>query len=272
MKKVLLFGGIAVLVLAGAAYVTMQFFLGSIVKAGVNRLGPVMTQTTVELQGAHVSPLSGVGTLNGLTVGNPKGWSDANALRLAKIHLNVQPSSLFRDTIVINEIVIDQPEFVYETKIVSSNIGDILKNIEQSMGGNKAAEPTAKSGKPLKMIVKKFTLRNGKVTVGLGGQAVAMPMPPVELTDIGVAEGGTTPTGVALAVMRSVTGSVIVASKDALLKLGGTSGVAAADIAKKTGAAAGEISKKGIDAVKGLFGGKKKEADTPAPAPAPATP
>jgi len=38
---------------------------------------------------------------------------------------------------VINELVIEQPEFLYETKIVSSNIGDLLKNIEQSMGARK---------------------------------------------------------------------------------------------------------------------------------------
>jgi hypothetical protein len=268
MKKILLFGGLAVLVLAIAAYVTLQFFLGSIVTAGVNRFGPVMTQSPVELKSAQLSPLTGVGTLSGLTVGNPKGWTTPHALRLSKIHVDVEPSSLFRDLVIINEIVIDQPEFIYETKIVASNIGDLLSNIEQATGGNKAAEPASKDGKPLKMIVKKFTLRNGKVTVGLGAQAVAMPMPPVELTDIGVAEGGATPAGVAFAVMRSITTSVVVASKDALIKVGGTSGAAAADAAKKTGAAAAEAAKQGINAVKGLFGGKKKEpTESPAPAP-----
>ncbi|MEO5961346.1 MAG: hypothetical protein ABIZ49_13705 [Opitutaceae bacterium] len=268
MKKFILFGGLALLVLAAAGYVTMRFFLGSIVKTGVNRLGPHMTQTTVELQGAKISPLSGVGTLDGLTVGNPKGWSAANAVRLAKIHIDVEPSSLFRDIIIVNEIVIDQPEITYETKFVSSNIGDILKNIEQATGGGKPTDPAAKGEKPLKMIVKKFSLRNGKVTLGVVGTAVAMPLPLIELTDLGVAEGGITPAGVLGAVMRDVLSSIIGATKDALLKVGSTSGVAAADVAKKTGAAAGEISKKGIDAVKGFFGGKKKTPDTPAPAPA----
>src|SRR5947208_14700191 len=107
MKKILLFGGIFVVVLAIAAYVTMQFFLGGIVKAGVNKFGPGITQTKVELQAANISPLSGEGTLTGLAVGNPTGWSATDAFRLGKVHIDVEPFSLFKDHIVINELTID---------------------------------------------------------------------------------------------------------------------------------------------------------------------
>lgn len=248
MKKVLIYGLGGLVVLALVAYVTLQFFLGSIVKAGVNKFGPAITQTKVELQGAQLSPLSGAGTLNGITVGNPANWSTNNAFYLGKVHVDVQPFSIFGDHIVINELVIEQPEFNYETKIVSSNIGDLLKNIEKSMGAEKAGEePKAKNGKPLKLEVKKFILRDGKVRVGVGAAAVTMPMPPIELTDVGTAQGGVTPAGLAFAVMRSVTASVVTASTDALKNVGSTSGAAAAEAAKQAG-----------EAIKGLFGGKKK--------------
>jgi len=247
MKKFLVYGGVALLVILIVGYVTMQFFLGSIVKAGVNKFGPSMTQTKVELQGANISPLSGAGTLTGLTVGNPTGWSAENAFYLGKVHVDLEPFSVFGDHIVINEITIDQPEFTYETKLVASNIGDLLKNIEQATGGNRAAEPTAKNGKPIKMVVKKFILRNGKVTLGIGPTAITLPMPPLEINDIGTAENGVTPAGVVFAVMRSVTTNIVAASTQALTKVGGTTGAAAAEAAKQAG-----------DAIKGLFGGKKK--------------
>jgi hypothetical protein len=244
MKKVLIFGVLAFLLVA---YLTMQFFLGSIVKAGVNRFGPGITQTKVELEGANLSPLSGAGTLTGLTVGNPQGWSSPNAFRLGKVHINMQPFSIFSDHIVINEIVIEQPEFTYETKIVSSNISDLLKNIEQALGAqNAGTEPKAKNGKPLKLEVKHFVLRNGKVTLGVGTQMITMPMPPVEIRDLGTGQGGITPAGLAVAMMRSVTPSVIAASTEALTKVGGTSGAAAAEAAKQA-----------TQAIKSLFGGKK---------------
>ena len=253
MKKPLFISALVIVVLVAAAYVTLQFFLGSIVKAGVNKFGPAMTQTRVELQGARLSPLSGEGTLTGLVVGNPQGWSNADAVRLGTVRISMEPFSVFKDHIVINEVVIDQPEFLYETKLVASNIGDILKNIEAAMGGNKAAEPQ-QDGKPVKMVIKKFTLRDGKVTLGVGTAALPLPMPPVELTDIGTKEGGITPAGVAFAVMRSVTTSVVAATTQALTKLGGTGGASAAEAARQVG-----------DAIKGLFSGGKKTEPAPAP-------
>ncbi len=247
MRKKLLYvaGGLAVL--AVAVFVGLEFFLGSIVTAGVNRFAPQITQTKVELAGAHISPLSGVGTLTGLYVGNPKGWASDKAFYLGKIHVDVAPFSLLGDHIIINEITIDQPEFVYETKIVASNIGDLLKNIEQTTGGGTTGPAaTTKSGKPIKMVVKKFVLQNGRVTLGVGPAAFTIPMPPVTLTDLGTAENGITPGAVAVAVMRSVTPSIVAASTQALTKVGGTTGAAAAEAAKQAGAA-----------IKNLFGGKK---------------
>ena len=248
MKKVLLYGVGTLLLLAIVAYVVLQFFLGSMVKAGVNKFGPSITQTKVELQGANLSPLSGRGTLTALAVGNPAGWAPGNAFYLGTVHIDMEPFSVFKDHIVINEIIIDQPEFMYDTKIVSSNIGDLLKNIEQSMGAETGGnQPQAKNGKPLKMEVKHFVLRNGKITLGVGGKAITLPMPPVELTNVGTNEGGVSPAGVAFAVMRSVTSSVVAATTEALGKVGGTSGASAAEAAKQA-----------TEAIKGLFGGKKK--------------
>ena len=257
MKKILGISVLAVLVLVVGLYITMQFFLGSIVKAGVNKFGPSITQTRVELQGANISPLSGAGTLTGIVVGNPQGWSQADAFRLGKVHISMEPFSVFKDHIVINELTIEQPEFLYETKIVASNIGDLLKNIEKSIGG-KDAEAKTKDGKPIKMVVRKLVLKDGKVTLGVGGAGgvVTMPMPPLNMTDIGTAEGGITPAQVVYAIMRSVTTSVVSASTGALAKLGGTTGAASLEGAKQVGSA-----------IKGIFGGSKKPAE-----PAPATP
>jgi len=255
MKKILGYSTVIVLVLAVGLYVTMQYFLGSIVKAGVNKFGPGITQTRVMLAGANVSPLSGEGTLTGLAVGNPAGWSPADALRLGEVHINLEPMSVFKDIIVINQLTIEKPEFVYETKIVASNIADLLKNIEQSMGG-KNADPKTNDGKPIKLIVKKLVLKEGRVTLGVAGTAMTMPMPAIDMVDIGVKEGGVTPAQLAYAIMRHVVPGVVSASTGALAKLGGTTGAATLEGAKQVG-----------EAIMGIFGGQKKTTE-----PAPTTP
>lgn len=248
MKKFLGYSALVVVLLLVALYVTMQFFLGGIVKSAVNKFGPTVTQTKVVLEGANISPLSGVGTLNGLSVGNPSGWSQADAFRLAKVHVDMEPFSLMKETIVINELIVERPEFLYETKIVSSNIGDLLKSIEQTMGSGKADQPKTKDGKPIKLIVKKLVLKDGRVTLGAGGQAVAIPLPQIDMADVGVKEGGVTPAQLAVAIMRHVTPNIVAASMQALGKAGGTSGAAAVEGAKQVG-----------EAIKGLFGGEKKK-------------
>ena len=241
-KKVLWACGIIVALLA-VAYLCVAFFLGSIVKAAVNRFGPALTQTKLELASASLSPFSGSGTLSGLFVGNPQGWSSDKAFYLTQVHIEVVPSSIFKETIIVNEITIDGPQFVYETKIVASNIGDLLKNIQKGAGGEAAApQPVSKSGSPLKFVVKKFRLVNGTVTLGVGDKAITLPMPPVSLDDVGTSEGGVTSGQLALAVMRSVTSNIVSATTQAAGKVGSTLGAAAGNSAKSAG-----------DAIKGLF-------------------
>ncbi|MDB6167872.1 MAG: hypothetical protein JWM88_736 [Verrucomicrobia bacterium] len=244
MKKFLKYTVATVLVLALVAYIGVAFFLGSIVKAGVNRVGPKLTQTKVELAGAHISPLSGSGTLSGLSVGNPAGWSDGNAFYLGSMHIDVKPLSLLGDHIVVNDLDIDRAEFNYETKIVSSNINDLLKNIEARTGGDK--EATAANGKQKKFEVHHLRLTNAKVTVGLGATALPLSMPPIEMTDLGTAEGGITAEQLAFAVMRKVTSGVVAATTQAAGQIGSTGGAAAVEKAKKAG-----------ESIKKLFGSGK---------------
>jgi len=247
MKKLLLIGGIIV-GLGIVGVVVTSFFLGNIVTAGVNRFGPQITQTSVVLQSASISPLNGSGTLSGLVVGNPKGWSEAPICALGKIHLDVQPFSILGDHVIINEISIDAPEFNYETKIVASNVGDLLKNIEALTGSASTPQATAKNGKPIKFEVKRFRLQNGWVRVGVGPAALKLPMPPLSLDNLGTSEGGITPDQLTFAIMRALTPNIIAATTQAAGKLVPTAGAAAVEGVKQLGAG-----------IKGMFGGEKKE-------------
>jgi hypothetical protein len=103
-----------------------------------------------------------------------------------------------------------------------------------------------KQGKPLKFIVKHFSLTNGTVTLGIGPTALTLPMPPITLEDIGTQEGGISSAELAFALMRSMTGDIVTATTNAAGKIGSTMGAAAGNSAKSAG-----------EAVKDLFGGKK---------------
>lgn len=244
MKKTLIVLGLGGLIVAIAVYIGVAYFLGSIVKAGVNNFGPKLTQTKVVLSGANLSPLTGSGTLSGLTVGNPAGWSNGNAFSLGQVHVDLEPFSIFGDHVVINEITIDEPVFNYETKIVTSNIKDLLKNIEQFTGKGQTA--ATKEGKPIKFVVKKFRLTNAKATLGVGVAALPVPLPPVSLDNLGVDKGGITADQLATEIMTSVLGSIVNGTANALMQVGGTAGAGSLEKTKET-------AKQAADAIKGLF-------------------
>ena len=77
VKKILLAGGIGLLVLIVVAVIVVGLFLGKIVKAGVERVGPKITQTTLTVDAVDLSLLTGSATVKNLVVGNPArqiGW------------------------------------------------------------------------------------------------------------------------------------------------------------------------------------------------------
>jgi hypothetical protein len=243
MKKFLLLGGLGVLVLLGAVYIGVAFFLGGIAKGAVNQLGPKITQSTVVLESATISPLSGVGTLTGFTVGNPAGWSSTPALRLGRVHLALAPKTVFSDVIVIEELTIERPEFNYETRLVSSNIADLLANVEKFTGAGK--ETTKTEGPPKKFIVKKLRFVEGKATVAVGGAALPVPLPEIKLDNVGLQEGGLTGAQLSAVVLRDVLRTIVKAATEAR-------GLTGADSLEKTKEAAKQLG----ESVKDLFNRK----------------
>ncbi len=248
MKKFLIILGVLA-VLGIVAVVLVSMNLGKIVTAGVNRFGPSLTQTTLTLDSATISPFNGVGTLNRLVVGNPKGWSNSPLCSVANIHIDVVPSSLTGDHIIINEITIEAPEFNYETKIIASNVNDLLKNIDQALGSGPTPDPKspapATGSAQKKFAIKKLRVVDGKVRVGLIGTATNVTLPVIEINELGTKEGGVTAAEAASILMKQIVRHVVSATAGAAGDLGMTGGAAAAEGVKKAG-----------DAIKGFFGGK----------------
>lgn len=209
MKKLLKI--LAVLFLLGviATVVVGFFFLGPIVTKTVNTVGPKVTGTKVELDSTRVSPLTGGATLAGLFVGNPEGWTGDKAFYLGEVRASMKPTSLLGDHVIVNEVFVDGPEFVYERRLLGgSNIDALLKQIEENTGGGATppttTEPDGEVKKPIKFAIKSFRLQNAKMTLIAGGRTVTLPLPPLTITDLGVAEGGITADQVAAKVLKQV--------------------------------------------------------------------
>ena len=85
-------------------------------------------------------------------------------------------------------------------------------------------------------------MTGGTVTLGVGPTSVTVPMPPIELNNVGGDEGITSDQ-LAVAVMRAVSADVLQTVVQAATKVGGN-----------LGGAAGDAAKNAANSLKGLFG------------------
>ena len=233
IKKLALAFAIVVIAIAGAAYYFASN-LDSLVKAVVERYGSEATRARVTLNAVELSPTSGSGRLQGLTVGNPKGFNTAEAISLGDIQVALDISTLQSNPIVIKQVLITQPAVTYEYAGSGSNLETIQKNVQAYAakfggGSQPATEQGAAGGKTAaaaerKVIIERLVVTDGKIGIShaaLQGRSLSSPLPTIELKDIGKDKGGATPAEVAEKVIGTISAQASrVASSDLQKQLG----------------------------------------------------
>src|SRR5438128_11352054 len=94
MTKLILRVIVVLFVLLVVAVGASIYFLGSIVKKGVETVGPQITGTEIKLDSATLSLLSGSGKLKGLLVGNPVGFKTESAIKVGSVSVGVVAGSV----------------------------------------------------------------------------------------------------------------------------------------------------------------------------------
>lgn len=259
IKKLALAFAIVVIAIAGAAYYFASN-LDSLVKAVVERYGSEATQARVTLKAVELSPASGTGRLQGLTVGNPKGFNTAEAISLGDIQVALDISTLQSNPIVIKEVLITKPAVTYEYVGSGSNLEAIQKNVQayaakfgggsQSSGAQRAKGDKTEAAAERKVVIERLVVRDGNIGIShaaLQGRSLSSPLPLLELKDIGKDKGGATPAEVAEKVIGTISAQASrVASSDLQKQLGAALKEQAGNIGGAAGGAA--------DRLKGLLG------------------
>ena len=259
--KTLLKVGAVLVVLFIIAVVVVTANLGTMIKAGVETVGPEITGTSVKLDGVDLSLLSGEGRLTGLVVGNPQGFQAASALKLADAKISVDLQSALSDKLIIKEILIDGPEITYEGGPSGNNFTKIQENVAaftKKAGAQGGAEPKAEKKEPggKKVQINDFILKNAKVNAStslLKGQTFTIPLPDIHLKDIGKESKGATVGEASAQVFTAINKSVIsaVTGSGKLLEKGVE---AVSEAAKGLGSEAEKSGSKAVEGLKGLFG------------------
>lgn len=175
MKKGLF---ILLLVLAAGIF-AYTFSVNRFVASNIEQYGAELTGNPVTVEKVRISPFNGSGTIYGLTVENPDGFSDGHAVSINQISLKVDLLTLISDEVVIEELLIDEMTMNVEQNVTRNNLFIILNHM------NEVTETeTTETG----LIIELFRLNSGTVELVMNnesGESRTINVESFEMTDIG---------------------------------------------------------------------------------------
>jgi hypothetical protein len=212
--------------------VASMFFLGSIVKNGVETVGPRVTLVEVKLDSADVWLLPGRAQLNGLSIGNPPGYKARVAIKVDDINVRLNTMSALSDKVIIDSVTVNSPEITIEGGLKKNNLTQIQKNVNDYVGSHAASSQTETKpaaspsavGKPgRKFQINELVITGARLHIaGLfaTGASVTIPLPDIHLVNLGAGQAGITSPEVAQKVLTALLGSIATNAADAIGKLG----------------------------------------------------
>lgn len=222
MKALKILIGLVVVVVIAVVVIAMLFLnnINQLTVDTVQDQGSAMLKTEVKLQAANIELTKGKGSLQNLTVANPSGFSQANAVEMGAVILHIDPESLLGDVKVIKEISVDGAKLLAEQKnLKDTNLQALLDNIQQSAGPAKEAA-SAEKGPDVRLMVEKFRFTNGQLNLKsaqFGERSINLPT--IALDNIGDKTTGLTPEQLGQAVVAPLLEQVKAAVTKELTEL-----------------------------------------------------
>ena len=189
-----------------AAGVWLYLSLDHVVKRAIEKYVPEILQATVELDAVKLSPADGAGAVNGLRIGNPKGFGAPHAATVGTIALAVDPTTVVKDVVLVRRIAVERPSITYEPGAKGSNFDVLQRNVERYVG----AGGDTKGGR--RLIVESLVIRGARVTyapqVGRGTATISFDLPDIQLRDVGKSRGGVTPGELAKIIVDALAARI----------------------------------------------------------------
>jgi len=256
MRKVLwILGGLVVLAIIAGIVVVLS--LDSIVKTGINTVGPRVAKVPLSVEKVRISLLGGSFAIEGLKMGNPPGFQTPNSFTAGKIRVDAKLRSLLSDEMIIPLIEVEQPAVTLEFSGTKTNMGEIMKGLQTP-----APQPEKEQKAQKKMRIGLIKVAGTKVSIaGLPAVgSVGVPVPDIQISNVGTGGQGATPQEVASRTLTAIyeavagaVGSVLSAEQLNVLKGGLSDALKAGqgaieDGAKKAKEAASGVQK-GIESI-----------------------
>ena len=251
MKRILLFGILAFVLFVGATIWFGLSQLDGLVADAIETQGSEISGVPVRVGSVKIELAEGRGTISGLRVGNPEGFSAGDAFTLGEITVDIDPASITSSPVVIDALTVNAPKALFEMDARGrSNFDVIRENVERysdsdasdSSGTGSGSGDGEESSEEVRLAIRKFRFEDGRVITNVSavhedaGQQ-ELDLPPIALNDVGGRQG-VTPSELGSTALDAFTKSVVGSvakneARKALEKFGGEAGKAAGELLDK---------------------------------------
>jgi hypothetical protein len=105
---------LVVVAVIGAGVFWLTGNIDGLIEKAIEKYGSAMTQAKVSVGAVKIAPADGKGIISDLVIGNPAGFKTAHAMKVSRIEVDIDITSLTKDVIVIRRIAIIAPDMSYE--------------------------------------------------------------------------------------------------------------------------------------------------------------
>ena len=187
MKRLVLL--LVAAVFLGALYLVLS--LDARVARAIEESASRSLGAAVQVEGVDLALTEGRGTIRGLTVANPEGFSEGDLFRFSEIELAVETASVGEQPFRVTDVRIGKSAVRFEvTESGDSNIEHIVHHL--SSHSAKDADETG-GKEPQRVAIGKLRFEGGEVLVWRQGddEPDTVELPPLEMADIGGDDGAT---------------------------------------------------------------------------------
>ena len=189
--------------------------IDDLLKMGIEKAGTEALQAPVTIQKLKISMLSGAGTIEGLEIGTPTGFSVPCSLRINQADIAINTAASEEDRIVIQHIRLNEPDIHLEVGPGGTNLSQIAKNaratadsVAPSSGESPAPTSRSKPEKEIKLQVDELLITGAKVNASAGvlpGAQASVTLPEIKLTGLGAGPEGLTPAELTAVILSKLS-------------------------------------------------------------------
>jgi len=250
----------------GIALLTYVYF-DQLIRRSVEVAGSSALGTPVTVTGASLSPLTGRGSVRGLSIANVEGYDAPYAIALESLDFDVSLLSLLTDVIEITRIEVSDARVNYESRVITDNIRALLDNLPSATAAPlvEASPDAAPPGK--RVIIRELLIRRPQITLYTQVTRAPLSLPDLRLQNIGVEEEAATISEAARDILAALNRSLLFEGIPDSRTVLDSAGQQLRDSASAVGDAVGGAVQSLGSGLRGLFNGDDDARPTPAAAP-----